>query len=260
MTAPFDYLPLWLLILIFGTLLGSSLEAGYRWGVLRHVRAPGEQPQPVGAIVASILGLVALVLGFTFSFAASRFDARRQAVVEEANAIGTTYLRTSLLPAEDRPAAVKALKEYVEIRLAGVKSNNPTAAIPRSEELQLKLWSQAAAAGNQQPQSQTVALYINALNNLIDLHTIRLQVGIRSRLPLEMWGGLLIMSFLSMVSVGYQAGLTKSSRSPIKLLLVFAFTIAIAIIADLDRSNEGLLRVSQQSLVDVQKMMEAELP
>src|SRR4051812_25092055 len=121
-TEPLDVLPLWVLVLIFGFALWAALEAGYRCGRWRHARMPDEQVQQVGAIVASILGLLALVLGFTFSFAASRFDARRQAVLEEANAIGTTYLRTRLLPPEIGDKSAKALQEYVDVRLAGVRS------------------------------------------------------------------------------------------------------------------------------------------
>jgi hypothetical protein len=259
-TEPFDVLPLWLLILVFGLALWAALEAGYRWGRWRHARMPDEQVQQVGAIVASILGLLALVLGFTFSFAASRFDARRQAVLEEANAIGTTYLRTRLLPPEMRQKSAKALREYVDVRLAGVRSGDPTAAIARSEELHEVLWSQATLAGEQEPSSEMVALYIDALNNLIDMHAVRVQAGTRSRIPAVMWTGLLVMSLLSMGAVGYQAGLSNTSRSPVKLVMIFAFTIVLALIADLDRSQEGLLRVGQQALVDVQNSMKSSPP
>ena len=82
MTAPLDAIPLWALFLLSAALLGLAMEFGYRIGRWRHFHMPDERDQPVGAMVASILGLVALVLGFTFSLAASRFDARRMAVLE----------------------------------------------------------------------------------------------------------------------------------------------------------------------------------
>lgn len=259
-TEPLDVLPLWLLVLVFGLALGAALEAGYRCGQWRHARMPGEQVQQVGAIVASILGLLALVLGFTFSLAASRFDARRQAALEEANSIGTTYLRTRLLPTELRSPAAKALKEYVDVRLEGVRSGDPTAAIARSEQLHEVLWSQATSAGAQNPESEIVSLYIDALNKLIDMHEVRVQAGTRSQIPVVMWAGLLVMSLLSMTAVGYQAGLSTSRRSPVKLVMILAFTIVLGLIADLDRSQQGLLRVGQQAMVDVQKMMESSPP
>jgi hypothetical protein len=257
---PLDYLPLWLLILMFGLALWAALEAGYRFGQWRHVHTPDEQVQQVGAIVASILGLLALVLGFTFSFAASRFEDRRQGVLEEANAIGTTYLRTRMLPPEMRQEAAQALKEYVDVRLEGVRSGDPTSAMARSEQLQEVLWIQAAKAGEQNQTSVMLSLYVDSLNNLIDMHAVRLQAGIRSRIPAVMWVGLLIMSLCSMGAVGYQAGLSNTRRSPVKYIMVVNFTIVLALIADLDRSQQGLLRVGQQAMVDVQTMMKTSPP
>jgi hypothetical protein len=256
-TEPLDVLPLWLLDVCFGLALWGTLEAGYRAGRWRHVHKPDEQVQQVGAIVASILGLLALVLGFTFSFAASRFDARREAVLEEANAIGTTYLRTRLLSPDLRKQSAAALKEYVDVRLHGVRSGDPTAAIARSEELHEVLWSQAAIAGQENPTSEMVALYIDSLNKVIDMHEVRVQAGTRSRIPVVMWSGLLVMSLLSLAAVGYQSGLSNTRRSPVKLVMILAFTIVLALIADLDRSQQGLLRVGQQAMVDVQKMIQA---
>jgi hypothetical protein len=259
-TEPLDVLPLWLLVLVFGFFLSAAVEAGYRSGKWRHTHMPDEQVQQVGAIVASILGLLALVLGFTFSFAASRFEDRRQAALEEANAIGTTFLRTRFLAPELRHKSVAALKEYVGVRLQGVKSGDPTAAIARSEELQEVLWSQAAVAGEQHPESTMVALYVDALNNLIDIHSARVQAGTRSRIPAIIWLGLLVMSFLSMAAVGYQSGLSDSRRSPIKMVMVLTFTIVLSLIADLDRSQQGFLRVGQQAMNDVQRMIDATTP
>src|SRR5688572_29363757 len=101
-TPPLDALPLWGVLLAAVAVLWVALEIGYRMGTWRLQRSSGEKEQPVGAMVGSILGLLALVLGFTFSLAASRFEARREAVLEEANAIGTTYLRARLLPELER--------------------------------------------------------------------------------------------------------------------------------------------------------------
>ena len=255
-----DYLPLWLLVPVFALVLWGALEAGYRCGKWRHATTPDEREQPVAAIVASILGLLALVLGFTFGLAASRFDARRQAVLEEANAIGTTYLRASFLPAEQRTTSVKYLKEYTAARLQAAKDENPAPAIARSEALQVKLWHDAVIVGSANPTSEMVSLYIDSLNHLIDLNSVRVLVGLRSRIPAVMWGGLLAMSFMGMASVGYQAGLSATRRSPVKIAMIIAFTIVLSLIADLDRGREGSLRVSQQALVDVQEMMESQQP
>src|SRR6185436_16038471 len=114
-TAPLDFIPLSVLFLLFGLFLWLGIEGGYRLGKWRRSRITDEKEQPVGAMVASILGLVALVLGFTFSLAGSRFDARRMAVLEEANAIGTTSLRAKLLPEPERSEVTRLLREYVDV-------------------------------------------------------------------------------------------------------------------------------------------------
>src|SRR5262245_29754080 len=127
-TEPLDFIPLWVLLLLICAILGLSLDGGYRLGRWRHDRTPDEKDQPVGAMVASLLGLLALVLGFTFSLAASRFEARRQAVLEEANAIGTTWLRARLLSEPQQTEIKRLLRQYVEVRIEGVQDDKPAEA------------------------------------------------------------------------------------------------------------------------------------
>lgn len=259
-TEPLDALPLWLLVPTLAALLWLALESGYRCGRYRQRHNPTEQAATVGAIVASILGLLALMLGFTFSFAASRFDAKREAAIEEANAIGTTFLRTRFLPPEQRTPSALALREYVDVRLQGVERKDVLAAIARSEAIQDSLWKEATTAGNNNPTSETISLYVDSLNELIDVHAKRVQAGVRSRIPIVMWFGLISISVMSLAAVGYLAGLSTMCRSPVMAVLILSFTVVLALIADLDRSQEGLLRVSQQSLLDVQKMIHVAQP
>lgn len=253
---PLDFLPLWGLFLTAAGLLWLSLEIGYRFGKWRHTHRPDEQQQPVGAMVASILGLVALVLGFTFSLAASRFDARRLTVLEEANAIGTCYLRARLLAEPQRTEVARLLREYVDLRIAAVKEGKPDEAIFRSEAVHELLWNQAASAAEKNQNSIMTGVFIQSLNNVIDVHAKRVLVGLRSRIPLVIWAGLFGLSVLGMAAVGYQAALTTTRRSPAMLGLVLAFTVVLMLIADLDRGQEGLLLVSQQSMLDLQRTMQ----
>jgi hypothetical protein len=232
------------------------MEGGYRIGRWRHARQPDEREQPVGAMVASILGLLALVLAFTFSLAASRFDARRQTVLEEANAIGTTFLRARLLPEPEGSESALLLREYVDVRIRSVQQNKPEAAIARSEALHELLWREAGAAAEKDRNSIITGVYVQSLNNLIDLHAKRILVGIRSRIPLVIWVCLFGLAMLSMTSVGYQCGLSATRRSPAMPGLVLAFAVVLSLIADLDRGQEGLLQVSQQAMLDVQRSMQ----
>jgi hypothetical protein len=257
-SAPLDFIPLWALFLAFVVFLALAVEVGYRLGKWRRSLISDEKEQPVGAMVASILGLVALVLGFTFSLAANRFDARRMAVLEEANAIGTTYLRARLLSDPERVEITRLLREYVAVRIAGTTPGGDTEqALARSEELHELLWVQAASAAQKDTDSVMTGIFIQSLNETIDLHAKRVLVGLRSRIPIVIWIGLYGLAMLGMAAVGYQSALAATRRSPMMLGLVLTFAVVLILIADLDRGQEGLLRISQQSMLDLQQSMGA---
>lgn len=256
----FDAVPVWGLMPLTALLLCLAIEGGYRTGVWRRIRSADEKDQPVAAMVASILGLVALVLGFTFSLAASRFDARRQVVLEEANAIGTTFLRASFLPEAQKGEVERLLREYVAQRLQSIQDGNIDQFVSHSESVHAELWAQAVAAEKANPGSISVGLFVQSLNDVIDLHAKRVMVGVRSRIPMVIWIGLIGMAILGTGSIGYQAGLTISRRSPAMLCLALAFGAVLALIADLDRGQEGLLRVSQQAHIDMQESMQSPTP
>jgi hypothetical protein len=252
---PLDVVPLWLLFLFQLLLLGVGVEAGFRLGVWRHNQAPDEKESHVGAMVASILGLLALVLGFTFGLAAQRFDARREVVLEEANAIGTAYLRARLLPAPERAAVEGLLREYTALRIRAVEQQDLRGLI-ESEALHQKLWDQASSAAEKSPTSIMTGLFVTSLNEVIDLDAKRVMLGLRSRVPLAIWISVFALSFVSTASVGYHSGLGASRRSPVMLGLLIAFSMVLLLIVDLDRAHEGLLQVSQQSMLDVQQAMQ----
>jgi hypothetical protein len=257
--APFDALPLWGFVAAATACALLSLEIGYRLGRWRHERKVDEKPGPVGTMVASILGLLAFMLAFTFGMATSRFDARRQIVLEESNAIGTAYLRARLLPEPQRSEIGKLLREYVDVRVRTVAEQALAEGRVRSEKLHESLWSQAMAAAEKNPASIMIGLFIQSLNEVIDLHAKRV-VAVRNRIPSTIWVTLLTLTVLGMGSTGYQAGLSETRRSPEMLLLVLAFACVLYLVVDLDRAHEGLLRVSQQSMIDLQQTMKAQKP
>lgn len=256
-----DSLPILALPTVIGLLLLVALETGYRLGRWRHVHYLDEKDVPVGAMVGSVLGLLALVLGFTFSLAASRFDARRMVVLDEANAIGTTYLRAQFLESPLKEEVSKLLRDYVDLRIMNAeRSSHLSEIVTKSEAVQAEIWKQAVQASASSPRSIPVGLFVESLNQMIDLHATRLLAGLRSRVPVSIWIALTCLSFLSMLAVGYQSGLAATRRSPAMVGLVIAFSSVIFLIADLDRAQEGFLRVSQQALIDVQRSMETHGP
>jgi hypothetical protein len=255
---PLDVVPLWGLCLTACLVAWLALEGGFRLGLWRRSHATDEKEGPVGAMVGSILALLAFMVAFTFGLAAARFDARRQVVLDEANAIGTTYLRARLLPEPQRTEVAKLLQDYVNVRLTGAQGAESAQAIAdaiaRSEQLHEALWSQAVAAAEKNP-SPITGLFVQSLNEMIDLHSKRILVGLRSRIPSVIWIELCLLAALGIASMGYQAGLSEVRRSPAMLGLVFAFASVLLLIADLDRPTEGSLTTSQEAMFDLQRSM-----
>jgi hypothetical protein len=252
---PLDHLPLWVLLGATIVVLLLFVEVGYRLGGYRRRRSEQEKEGPVGAMVAATIGLLAFMLAFTFGLSASRFEARKQMVVEEANAIGTTFLRAGLLPG-DRGAKVRELlREYADTRLEAARVGNVEQVLRRSEALHRELWREAEVAGGEHPESIVVGLFLQSLNETIDLHATRARVAIRSRIPGAIWGTLYLVTLLTMAAIGYHGGLAGTSRSPAVLLLAVNLSIILMLIADLDRPQEGVLKVSQQAMIDLRRTM-----
>ena len=249
-----DILPLWALFIFILVVVLLSVEGGYRLGKYRRSRREEEKEAPLGTMVGATLGLLAFILAFTFGLAAARFDSRRQVLLDEANAIGTTYLRAGMLP--ERGEQIRGLlRDYVGARLEAVRSGNVAEGIRRSEDIQQNVWSEAEALGQKNANSIVVGLFVQSLNQMIDLHAERLQAGLRSRIPGAIWLGLFAVAALSLATMGYHAGLSGTRRSLAVFAVAIAFSVVIELIADLDRPQEGVLRVSQQALLDVQRSM-----
>ena len=213
----------------------------------------------MGAMVGATLGLLAFMLAFTFGSAAERYDSRRQLLLDEANAIGTTYLRAGMLP-ERREEVRKLLRDYVDTRLQAVESKRIAEGIRRSEQLQEQLWAQAVTLGERHPTSIVVGLFVQSLNEVIDVHAKRVTVGVRNRIPGAIWLALLAVAVLALAAMGYHAGLAGPNRSLAQVAVALTFSVVIALIGDLDRPQEGTLTVSQQALVDLRQSMEGSRP
>jgi len=255
MLESFASLPLWATLVVTLLIVLIAIEFGYRAGMIRQGSARHEKEAAVGVMVGATLGLLAFLLAFTFGFAANLFQAKRDIVLEESNAIGTAYLRADLLP-ESHTADVRALfREYVDVRLAAAETGAIVETIRRSEELQVQLWAHAVASMRERPDSLAVGLFVQALNAVIDVHSKRVMVGVRGRIPGTIWVALYAVAFFSLGTMGYQGGLAGTSRSFAIIAVAITFTAVIGLILDLDRPQEGTLRVSQQSMIDLRNSM-----
>jgi hypothetical protein len=252
---PLERLPLGLLFGITIMVLLLAVEGGFRLGGYRQHHSKSENAGHVLALATATMGLLALVLAFTFNLAATRFEARKQIDVDEANAIRTTYLRAGLLPG-DRGGKVRALlREYVDFRLEAAQRGKVAQALQRSEELHHELWKEAEAAGRGQPEATVVGLFIESLNKTIELHARRIKVGIRGGIPEALWAALFVIAILNLAVFGYHAGLVGTRRSPGVATLIASLSIVLILTADLDRPLEGAINVSQQAMIELRRTM-----
>ena len=253
-------LPLWaVFVLTLAISIGAAETGAVLAGIALRKKKEKEPEAPLGTLVGAILGLLAFILAFTFGITGSRFDARKQLVLEESNAIGTTYLRAGLLPQTQGLEIRRLLREYAEVRLTA-RPEKIQEALDKSEEIHGKLWSQARILVNVDMDSELRGLFIASLNELIDLHQSRQTVGLEYHLPASVWLAVQLLSALSMLAVGYQVGMAGTRRLLGTPVLALAFSLVIAMIADIDRPGEGIIRVSQQPLADVQRMMQRDSP
>ena len=253
MNLMFDAIPLWLTFALTLVIALLAAEIGFRAGIYRTRKSENERQAPIDAMVGSTLGLLAFVLAFTFGMAASRYDARQQLVLEEAITINSADLSARLLPEPHRSEVRALLGEYVDVRLKGalVPGELPRA-ISRSVELLDELWSRAAALEDEASTMPFAPALTQAVGQMIEMHWKRVNAGVYNRLPGTIWIGLYCMMGLGLAIAGYRAGVAGPRSMIATLISIVAFSTAITLITDIDRPQEGLLKVSQQAMVQMQ--------
>ncbi len=226
-----------------------AIEVGYRLGE----RTGAKGSANVSTLESAVLGLLALMIGFTFAMSLSRFEARRDAVLNEANAIGTTALRARLLPEPHRAEVLKLLRDYVAIRLDITRrSASPPdlmAAVDQSNRLQEALWRQTKAIAAKDTNMVPTGLFIQTLNEMIDNQAKRLAV-LRNRVPNTVMLALFAVATIAGAFAGYASGLDeRRTRMPVYLMGLLIAAV-ILLIMDLDRPGAGFIDVSQQPMID----------
>ena len=245
-------------IIIAGVLLAAILaanETGYRLGRWRRSEADIGAKAQTNAIQAAMLGLLALLLGFTFSMALQRFDSRSQAALKEANAIGTAYLRTQLLPAAHREEAKDMIADYVSLRVAANKVDLTQTQVRRAQQREVEkaqdaLWTLALDAAATDPRPVTAGLFIQSLNDLIDAYGER-NAALRKHVPEVVLFLLFAVFLIAGAVLGYSGGLEGGRPFLATLSMSLLIVLVIFIIIDLDRPRRGLIEVSQESMLDL---------
>lgn len=247
-----------LFLIMFAAFL-AALDIGFRIGRRQRKGADESFKKHVGALETSVLGMLALLVGFSFAMSISRFDMRKQLVRDEANAIGTTYLRGRLLPDPPREEVLQLLRDYVDTRLAffaaGADRDAIDAANVDSARIQQRLWSTAIVLANQDPRSVPTGLFIQSLNDVIDNQEKRLQ-ALENHVPQTVFALVFLVAFLGLGFIGHRCGLDGDRRWKSNALLALMITVALIVVVDLDRPRRGLIRVSQSSILRVREAIQ----
>jgi hypothetical protein len=251
-----ESVPLWGIYVCSVLLVLLSIQSGIRIGRARRKRVGQEQDSPIGAAVGATLGLLAFMLAFTFGMTASRFDTRKQLLLDEVNAIDTTFLRAGLIPEPHRTEVRTILAQYADIRAnVGRHPERIPQFIKESERLLDQLWPHAEALAEADlKNADIVSLFVDSLNEMIDLHTKRVTVGLY-RIPMAIWIALWGVTILSMVAVGYHFGESGQGNWHLSLLLALTFAAVILLIEDLDRTGSGAIKVSQQPMINLREKL-----
>jgi len=251
-----DPVPIGVVFILFMVLTFGCFEGGFRLGVWWQAREPGEQEGPTDMLVGSLLGLMAFVLAITLGLATDRYDARRGLVVAEANAITTAYQRADYLPAAEGARLKALLRAYVPLRIVTDPAAVP-ANIAASAALARQMWAIIVAAAQAGDNSDLIASLGESLNEIVAVSEQRVVAGVYARVPQSIMLLLLAGSALSLAMVGYSAGI-KGRRSVLTAaVLILTLGVVTILVVDLDRPQEGLLKVSQQALVDAQRFIAA---
>jgi hypothetical protein len=242
------------LAVVATTVLLLMAEVGYRLGRRLFTAADSARRSQIGGVQAAVLGLLALLLGFTFSMAADRYDHRRELVLRQANTIGTTWLRSGLLPDAHREPVRDLLRAYLDLQVPSHDALRDPAVIAaaqrRAVEIRSTLWRHAEASAQEAPNDIT-ATFIETLNDLIDTEAARITAS-TSRIPPGVWLILVVVAAVGCWTSGYGAG-AEGARSPLtSVLLPLLATVVMLLIFDLNNERRGIISVSQQPLVDLQ--------
>jgi hypothetical protein len=244
----------WLTLCIVSGLLLFLAELGFRIGIRRRDGYEAIKEQ-VNAFHGAVLGLLALLLGFTFAMVVQRYDLRRDLVVQEANAIGTTFLRAAFLPEPHRTEVEDLLRRYVQLRLDFYRAGPDRAKRAQAEAdtavIQKRLWRHAVEVGAQSP-TPLMASFVATLNETIDLDASRL-AALRNQVPAPVWLLLLFIAASVSWTGGYATAASGKRNYFIQAFQPLLLAMVITVLVDLATPRRGLIGVSQQSLIDLQQ-------
>lgn len=250
------------ILIVLAMLTGTicTLELGRRFGVRRMARDPEGAKAGGSAVSGAVAGLMGLLIAFTFSGSASRLDTRRTQIVEEANCIGTAWLRLDLLPAAAQPPLRETFRQYTDARYTAFRKLPDLLAaqaeLDRATVLQNEIWTQAVAACRDSGSPQATMLLLPAVNQMFDAATVR-TMGTRMHPPWIIYAILMLLVLGSSLLAGYHMGEGKSRSWFHSLAFVAIMTLVVYVILDFEFPRMGLIRISNfdQVFVELRQSM-----
>jgi len=251
---------LFAIFLFIGMLV--AFEVGRRFGLARLARDPEGLAKGTGAAEGAVFGLLGLILAFSFSGAATRFEERRHLITEEANAIGTAYLRLDLLPANAQPELRRLFREYLDVRSTIYKNSHEDTAtrskLQATAKLQADIWQKAVAASRSDGASaDATKLLLPALNQMIDITTTRV-TATENHPPNIVYVLLVGLSLIGALLVGYAMSANKGRSWLHATAFAAVISLASYVIIDLEFPRLGLIRIdaADKVLVDLRKSLD----
>ena len=252
----FFWLSTWVVALTLFLVMGGATAVGLWIG--HSVRHDADSlREPFAVMQAALLGFMGLVLAFGLSLAVQRYEDRRAAVVVEANAIGTTYLRAQTLSEPERSTSLTLLRQFTDTSIR-ISDSIPGSAAQRdavaeSDRIERQLWAQAGQALQAEPNGSATRLYVDSLNTTFDSQSAQVY-GLSNRVPtavlvLEVAGTAVALGLLALHLSTLGRGLMSLSLAAVLVTLILVVTF------DLDRPTRGLIRVPATPLTDVRATM-----
>lgn len=245
----------WLLF-IFTILIGLlATEAGV-WVCKKILPKDIKLREVSGSLIGPMLALLAFMLGFTFSITSSRFATRRELVVQQAQALSTSFLRSALIPEKQKQEIRTRLVQYTDMLVNLKKSADIDPTIPMLENLNIEIWDQAASLLHENMDSELRALFVQGINEVVEVYQKRKTVGLVYRIRGSIWTTLYVLFLLNMFLVGFEIYGNKRRRIFNTTMMATAFALIVTLIADMDsRAESRNFKANLQPLADVQKMM-----
>jgi len=256
-----DNIPLLLLMVIFVLFMVGFIEIGFRVGRSHQSKPHKAQMAQVRAIMGASLGLLAFMLAFSFSMAQKHFEARAQAYMLEISAIDSAYRGADLLDGDAPVIAKDILQRFATLRLKTAKAARAAdiegvfQMIRESESMHDRLWKLAEAAMSGAGEGADTGIFAQSVLAMINAHDARIQATLFNRISPVVWITLFLMALMSMIVMGYQAGLTGTRSSLATWTLAITFSAVMALVTDLDRPNMSLFQLNQQLMVELESRM-----